>query len=161
MVALGWLLSVAVATMIGLAAVSLLSEGLIHSSMTPLRREAIAKALASATPSDTSTHNSSNTPSTAPTPALTNSQPTNSATITRSLASPGGTVIARCEGKSSYLLSWIPAQGWSVEEHQRGPAESTFVKFEGDTDALDDQDVIITVTCPAGEPIAAVIVKDD
>jgi len=147
---LGWLSATLIATAVGLGAVSLLSEGLTSDAMTPLSSDAVAKALASAGPG-------------APTPTSGPSPGTPSATTgpSRSLSSPGGTVIARCEGDLAYLMSWSPAQGWSVDEQHRGPASSTMIQFEGDTDRNDDLEVTLTVTCRSGSPVSAVATAKD
>lgn len=143
---MGWLCATLVATGVGLGAVSLLSESLTSDAMTPLSGDAVTKALAVSSPSAS--------PSATPTPRHTVGP-------SRSLSSPGGTVIARCEGDLAYLMSWSPAQGWSVEEQARGPARSTMIKFEGDTDRNDDLEVTLTVTCRSGAPVASVTTTSD
>lgn len=138
------------ASAVGLFAVSLFSEGLTGTSSTPLSNDAVAEALASATAAG-----GSPVPPTTPDP-----QPTDIGKA-RSLGSPGGTLIARCDGANAYLLSWSPAQGWEVEDHLRGPARSTMVTFEGDNDSNDDRQVTVTVTCRSGQPVAASVPTDD
>ncbi len=147
---LGWLCATLIATAVGIGAVSLLSEGLTSDAMTPLSSDAVAKALASAGPG-------APTPTSGPSPGA----PTATTGPSRSLSSPGGTVIARCEGDLAYLMSWSPAQGWSVDEQQRGPASSTMIQFEGDTDRNDDLEVTLTVTCRSGSPVSAVATAKD
>lgn len=146
----GWLCATLIATAVGIGAVSLLSEGLTSDSMTPLSGDAVTKALATAAPA-------------APPPTSTPSPDTSTVPTgpSQSLSSPGGTVIARCEGDLAYLVSWSPAQGWSVDEHQRGPATSTMIQFEGDTDSNDDLEVTLTVTCRSGSPVSAVATAKD
>lgn len=148
---LGWLLAVVVATTTGLTAISLLTEGLTSEAVAPLSQDAVSRDLASTTPAKA-----------APTtPASSAHPPSDRSTQTRAFGSAGGTVIARCTGNRSYLVSWSPASGWSVDEHKRGPARSTMVTFEGDSDAADDRDVTITVTCRAGEPVHTAVTTDD
>lgn len=166
-VVLGWLLGAIIATGVGLGAVLLLSQGLTSGESTPLSREAVSSALADATanPSaQTPTPGSSASPTAPPEP--TSSRPPSTRTptaapVTRSVSSRGGSAIARCSGTAAYLVSWTPAQGWEVEDHLRGPADSVLVIFDGDDDVVDDLTVTITVTCQAGAPVAAIVTSDD
>ena len=82
----------------------------------------------------TSGPNPSATPSSAPTTAL--------------LSSPGGSVVARCTGRTVYLVSWTPAQGFHVKGVQRGPAEEAEIEFESD-----HQSSSVTVHCQNGVPV--------
>lgn len=150
---IGWLCATLIATAVGIGAVSLLSERLTSDAMIPLSSDAVAKALASAGPG-------ASTPTSGPSPD-TPTAPTATTGPSRSLSSPGGTVIARCEGDLAYLMSWSPAQGWSVDEQQRGPASSTMIQFEGDTNRNDDLEVTLTVTCRSGSPVSAVATAKD
>lgn len=156
----GWAIAVVVATAIGLTAVSLLSKGLNADSVTPLSQDSVATALANhrAQSPDAGTVPPTARPST---PSHSPSTPTRPPTHTRTLDSPGGTVIARCRGDASYLQSWSPAQGWKVDDYDRGPSASTAVSFEGATDATDDHEVAITVTCSSGEPVSHITTSDD
>lgn len=150
---LGWLLSVVVATTVGLIAVSLLSAGITSSSTTPLSHDAVARALASTAP----------TPSQSSSPATASVRPTASSTPGRphSLSSPGGTIIAQCFGEQVYLVSWSPAQGWQVDDQVRGPARSTMVKFERDGDSESDREVTAAISCRSGQPVATNVETDD
>ncbi len=150
---IGWLVAVTIATAIGLAAVSLLTGDLTDRSPTPLSRDAVSAALASSTeaPKDPAP-----TPLTQPTKATTTDH-----TTTRTISSPGGTIIARCTAATAYLVAWTPAQGFGVDKYARGPAESVLVQFDGNDEEFEDQEITMTVTCPAGEPVAAVIKLDD
>lgn len=136
------------ATGIGLAAISLLSGGLTDRASSPLGDDVVP-------------HDARSTPH-----GASPGRDGGAATVghrhwTRSFDSAGGTVIARCTKQGSYLVSWSPARGWSVDEHKRGPARSTMVKFEGEDDDLDDREITVTVTCRSGRPVAAVVPSDD
>lgn len=160
---LGWLLAVVAATATGLTAVSLLSAGLTSDTTTPLSEEAVVKALSSATGEPTP---HSHTPdSTPPSPSAPNSvAPSPDPTVvdrTRSESSTGGSMIVRCTGAKAYLVAWTPAQGFSVGKYERGPAKSTLVQFDGETEALDDIEVVMTATCRDGEPVTAAVITDD
>ncbi len=146
---LGWLLTMLAATTVGLLAVSLISAEFTDSA-TPLTSDAVAQALASATPTTTADAPSSRpSPSSRPTPAA------------HSLRTPGGTLIARCTGQQVYLVSWTPAQGWQVDEHDRGPAPNARVQFEHEGDPDTDREVTTTVTCRSGRPVANTVEIDD
>jgi len=62
--------------------------------------------------------------------------PSSSAAVTRVLTSQGGSVVVRCSSASSsasvYLVSWSPAQGYSVEDVNRGPGQEAEIGFDGD-----------------------------
>lgn len=146
--ALGWLLTVTTASAVGLITVSLFSGGLTGNSTAPLSSDAVSEALASANASSAS-------------PAAPTDPPFADTGKAHSLGSPGGTLIARCDGADAYLDSWTPAQGWEVEDHLRGPARSTMVTFEGDNDSNDDRQVTVTVTCRSGQPVAASLPTDE
>ncbi|MFJ8025180.1 hypothetical protein [Streptomyces sp. NPDC096311] len=47
------------------------------------------------------------------------------------VSTPGGTVIAECDGAVVRLGSWAPAQGFGVERADAGPDEHAEVRFEG------------------------------
>lgn len=159
---LGWLVAAGVATTIGLLAVSLLTDNLTSRSMAPLSGDAVARALASSTAHPdraASTAAPTDPISAAPAPIdspETPPSPFADPGVTRSLSSPGGTAIARCTGNTAFLVSWSPAQGYGVEDYVRGPAASTLIQFDGE-----DEAVTLTVACPAGEPVVAVVVTDD
>lgn len=161
-----WAVATVVATGIGLTAVSLLSQGLSGSTVTPLSEDSVAQALArttsqagsSATPTAPTTSTRPTTPE--PSPPASSPSPSASTSHTRTLNTAGGTVIARCHGDHSYLVSWSPEQGWEVDDYERGPASSTTVTFEGATDDTDDHEVVVTVTCSSGEPVSHIIAHD-
>ena len=139
------------ASAVGLITVSLFAGGLTGNSTAPLSSDAVSEALASA-----------NASSASPTAPTTPTDPTPGDTgKAHSLGSPGGTLIARCDGANAYLVSWTPAQGWEVEDHLRGPARSTMVTFEGDNEFNDDRQVTVTVTCRSGQPVAASVPTDE
>lgn len=57
--------------------------------------------------------------------------------MTRVLASTGGSVVVRCTTSAGhaaevYLVSWTPAQGYSVDHAQRGPGAEAEIEFESD-----------------------------
>jgi hypothetical protein len=60
----------------------------------------------------------------------------------RTLASPGGTVVAHCVDDGAYLVLWSPAPGFHADDVRRGPAPVARVKFE-----RPGQEVEVTVRC--------------
>ena len=59
----------------------------------------------------------------------------------------GGTVVSRCLSGLATLESVTPAQGFAVENLERGPDESVGVRFESERTRVD-----IEVTCAGDEP---------
>ena len=110
--------------------------------------------------SDHTSHTASASPP--PAPARTTASPTPSTApsptgspITAALSSPGGSVVARCDGPgdsaSVYLVSWSPAQGYSVDEVRRGPGQEAEIDF-----ASRSQQVGVSVHCGADGPVAQI-----
>ncbi|MGC4879144.1 septum formation initiator [Micromonospora sp. DT43] len=146
LVAVGWVATVAVATLIGLGAIRLVGESLTG---TPggVRSEAeIERALAA--PEATSAAPTAVTPagtaSTAPSP---------DAGVRRSFATDGGTAVAECGPAGVRLVSWAPAQGYRVRDVDRGPDDDVEVTFEGSAGRHE-----LKVRCIGAEPVA---VADD
>jgi hypothetical protein len=74
---------------------------------------------------------------------------------TEVLATAGGTIVAECAGDRVTLRSWSPAQGYEVDDVDRGPAARARVKFKGDRG-----EVRVEVKCVGGAPKAATRVHD-
>lgn len=107
------------------------------------------------TSSTTPHHHSGGSSSTSP------SHPSPSPTsVTRVLASKAGSVVARCSSASSsasvYLVSWSPAQGYSVDDVRRGPAQEAEIDFDGGR----DHSVSVTFTCSSSGPVQHVSEDD-
>ena len=70
----------------------------------------------------------------------------------RRLFGPGGQVVAQCQGKLVYLVSWSPAQGFQTgPQIQRGPAQVATVVF---VDAALQRPWSMHVFCDNGTPVA-------
>lgn len=65
------------------------------------------------------------------------------------LNTEGGTVVASCAGGLVTLRSWSPAQGYSIDEAEPGPATVAKVEFDGD----DREDAEARVGCSGGRPV--------
>jgi hypothetical protein len=74
--------------------------------------------------------------------------------VERRLSTASGDVLARCEGSTVYLVSWSPAQGYQVDEVDRGPGRFAMVVFEAGLLRR-----AVHVACSAGTP--ALVVWDD
>ncbi|GGL01814.1 hypothetical protein [Planomonospora parontospora] len=62
----------------------------------------------------------------------------------RAISTAGGNVIARCDGGLVVLRAWSPAQGFQVDDVERGPTARARVEFESD-----EADVKVEVRCGA------------
>lgn len=135
-----WAATAAIATAVGMAAISALGTGITGRTVRPLTARQIDRALAAPQPT------------TAPPPTA---PPTGG--ITRSLSTTGGTVLARCDpAGNAYLLSWTPAQGYAADNDHRGPDQHVHVEFESET-----HQQTVTVTCHSGIPVATTTNETD
>jgi hypothetical protein len=155
-----WLVGAAGATGGSLLAVSLLGQGIISSPGQQLSVGAVNRALASEaaeTPgpgAGTHTHTPGPT-HTAGHRARARHRPLHHRPDTVSSPQPagavftsaGGTVMARCDAASAYLLSWSPQQGYEVIGVRRGPSATATVTFRSV-----DLAVTMTLSCAAGVP---------
>lgn len=142
----GWATAAVAATLTGLAAVQVIGDGITSSTeggvLTP---EQVERQLASATAS----------PSPGPSAASHTATPTSSpsaggpsaTTVKEVFSTPGGTVIAECDGAAVRLVSWAPAQGFGVERADAGPDEHAEVRFEGTSGKVE-----LRVRCVSGRP---------
>lgn len=74
--------------------------------------------------------------------------------MVRTLGSRGGTVVAACSSRQVYLRSWSPADGYLVDELERGPSHEAKIRFAAIGSSEDE--VRIVVTCDGGVPTAQV-----
>jgi hypothetical protein len=104
-----WLIAAAVATAVGIAAVSAIGNGIVGSGPQPLTQSEVNAQLA-AKPAPPTTAPTTTVP-TATEPAT--SGPANTGP-TKVLPVQGGTIIARCVAAGVQVLSATPAQGYQV-----------------------------------------------
>jgi serine/threonine-protein kinase len=100
---LAWLLAVAVATGVGVAAVSVIGSGIVGSGPQPLSAAEVNAQLASLP-----------TVPPATTPASTTAPANPPAADSKVFSVPGGTIIARCAPGGVEIVSATPAQGFHV-----------------------------------------------
>lgn len=152
----GWCLAVGAATMIGLAALRVVGEGLTGGPAGEvLDQQEIARQLAAASPTPSASASATVPPAPAPTglpasPATSPDPPSPSPSDTavqQVAATPGGTVVAACDGALARLVSWAPAQGYTASDVDRGPDDDAEVSFVGAAGEYE-----VTVVCAAGRP---------
>lgn len=145
----GWCLAAAVATMIGLAALRVVGEGLTGGPAGEvLSQEEIARELAAAVPSASPAPATPTDPPAAPSPEIGGPEPTPAGSTQRQVgATPGGTVVAECVDGLARLVSWAPAQGYRATDVDQGPDDDAEVSFEGPAGEYE-----VTVVCVAGRP---------
>lgn len=157
----GWLGAAALATGVTLAAVSSIGSGIFGSSTGPLDSAEIDRALTAqstptapdpgtADPSPTGPADPSPTP--APAPDAGTTTPAAEPTV---ITTEGGTAVARCVEGLVELLSWSPAQGYRVDNADRGPDQTVEVEFESS-----DHEVEVEIHCEDGVPERSAEVDD-
>ncbi|MEV0995635.1 hypothetical protein [Nonomuraea sp. NPDC050202] len=129
-----WVVTALAATGAAVAVLGLLGNGLTGTDSHVLSRDDVRAALATATPRAATTASA--------TPAQSSQG--------RLIRSAGGTVIASCDaGGLVTLRSWSPAQDYSVDEVESGPAREAKVEFEPD----EGEELELKITCVGGVPV--------
>lgn len=150
-----WTATAAAAIGAGTAAISVLGAGITDRTVKPMTagevRQALAKpyspAAAALPGPEPTAGTSAHTQATVPAPRVTVTQ-TLTTSITRSISSPGGSVIVRCDHTQAYLVSWSPAQGFATGSTGRGPAQQVSVQF-----VAGPVQFTMTIACHAGSPV--------
>ncbi|WP_329102391.1 septum formation initiator [Micromonospora sp. NBC_01699] len=169
----GWLAAAVAATVTGLGAVELIGTGIAGPAGPVVDERDLARDLAAAAdapsgpvqppigtpPAGTPTAGPSSTgaPSTVD-PSSTGAPSTagtGGAGTRTPFATTGGTVVARCDGRTVSLVLWTPAQGYAVKQVDPGPDDRAEVTFEGRAGRVE-----VRVSCPAGRPDASVREED-
>ncbi|MGI5148657.1 septum formation initiator [Plantactinospora sp. CA-294935] len=151
----GWLLAALVATGTGLAAVQVIGAGLTGPAGEVRSPDEVARALAATPPPSApgavppgGPTPSGGTASVAPTPSAAPGSPAGADDARRLVSTPGGTVVAECDGRRVWLTAWTPAQGYRVGEVERGPDDDAEVTFHGSGGRIE-----VEVECVAGRPV--------
>ncbi|MGI5215144.1 septum formation initiator [Plantactinospora sp. CA-290183] len=165
----GWLLAAGAATVTGLAAVQVIGAGLTGPAGEVRSPDEVSRALAAspgpAAPSGAAPPGpaGSGSPGTSglgsPGPSDPGSPAPGGASASgtrRLLSTPGGTVVAECTGQRVWLASWTPAQGFRVQDVDRGPDDDAELTFRGS-----GRHIEVEVECPAGEPVPSWTEGDD
>jgi hypothetical protein len=137
----GWLGAAILATLLGLAAIAVVGNGLTSAGNTTLSEADVAGQLAPAAPP----------PSPSPSPSSAAPSPGAPAGGTkRTKLTRGGVVTARCVGARVEIVM-APAQGFAVHEQSTGPQDSAEGEFRSDSD--DKDRVKVNARCDAGIPL--------
>ncbi|MEV0822711.1 hypothetical protein [Nonomuraea rubra] len=129
-----WVVTALAATGAAVAVLGLLGNGLTGTVSHVLSRDDVRAALATATTRA----------------AVTASAAPSGTSQGRLIRSAGGTVIASCDGDLVTLRSWSPAQDYSVDEVEPGPAREAKVEFEPD----EGEELELKITCAGGVPVS-------
>ncbi|MGY1436986.1 hypothetical protein [Streptomyces reniochalinae] len=165
--AAGWLCAVAAAFLLGAWSFSHADPGGQYSRPDPLTDDGVRHELTqaqrgagSATP-DPKPPSSSATPSPAPPShhhGPTASPSRSASPATRTVRFPGGlgTALALCraDARTVELLSWTPAEGYSADDVEPGPARTATVELEPADDEASD--LVVSLRCAEGRPHATV-----
>ncbi|GAA3596506.1 hypothetical protein GCM10022419_094660 [Nonomuraea rosea] len=128
-----WAATAVAATGTAVAVLGLLGNGLTGTSSHVLSQGEVRSALA------TATTRAAATPGAAPSQAAQG----------KLIRSAGGTVIASCDGDLVTLRSWSPAQDYSVDDVEPGPAVEAKVEFE----PHEGDELELKITCSGGRPV--------
>jgi hypothetical protein len=156
LIVVGWLAAAAAALGAGLAGVQVIGGGITAGTGEVLTPAQASDALARAgTPSPPAGSPSAGPP-TSPPPSSPPSSPPAGPTNLRTLAGSAGSVVAGCTPAGAVLMSWAPAQGYSVERFDRGPGEYAEVRFRSGagSSGRGNGEVRVRVRCAGGVPVA-------
>jgi hypothetical protein len=156
LIVVGWLAAAAAAIGTGLAGVRVIGGGITAGAGGDVLTPAQAAAELSRAPLAPSS-----SPTAVPTPARSGSAPPSgppptTPTNLRTLAGSGGSVIAGCTPAGAVLVSWTPAQGYSIERADAGPAEYAEVRFRSGrgNSGRGNGEVRVRIRCVSGVPTA-------
>jgi hypothetical protein len=138
----GWFAAAAVATTVGVVAVSAIGTDIVGETARPLDHDEVTRALSTAEP----------LPTPSASPSMSASRPPGGSKV---LGTPGGTIVARCENGLVTLVSWSPRQGYRADDVQAGSDRQASLKFESDR-----REVRVRVDCRGGVPTAHIRGED-
>ncbi|TWH68660.1 septum formation initiator [Micromonospora olivasterospora] len=138
----GWLVAVAVATVVGLAAIRLIGDSITG---TP------GGCAAPGTSPRTSPHPRRRPPRRARRVPVRQPRPDGrhgGPRASRQFAVRGGSAVAECGPAGVWLVTWTPAPGYREGEVERGPGHEAKVRFVGP-----DGRAELKVRCSGGQPV--------
>lgn len=168
----GWVVVAGIATTVGVGTLvfvrgavegSAVVNALSPSDVVALYSAAVQSAAAHPSPSSSSRPNghgptptsgpsSHGGPSSSPPPPLPSGS---SGSITKLLTSQGGSVLAQCSTSGGqgtvYLVSWSPAQGYSIDHAQRGPSVEAEIEW-----GSGEISVSVQIHCTQSGPVQAI-----
>jgi hypothetical protein len=152
----GWLAAAAAAIGTGLAGVQVIGGGITTGSGGDVLTSAeAADQLARAGPPPAASPSTA-VPSPSAMPSSATSPPAGPTNL-RTLTGTAGFVIAGCTPAGAVLISWTPAQGYSIERADPGPGgEYAEVRFRsgGGRSGKGNGEVRVRVRCVGGVPVA-------
>ncbi|GAA3336752.1 hypothetical protein GCM10020358_10530 [Amorphoplanes nipponensis] len=148
LVAVGWLGAAGLAVLVGLAAISVIGNGLTQPETRPLSAAEVADELArQVTVSPSAAVGAGSRPAPTSSPAA--------PTVT--FPTRAGTVVGRCAGSRPEVVSMSPRQGYELHEQDRGwQDDDAEGEFRSQSDGRDR--VKFEIVCRAGRPV---LVADD
>ncbi|NUT42281.1 MAG: hypothetical protein HOV86_20075 [Thermoactinospora sp.] len=133
---LAWVATALAAIAAGVAVLGLLGgSSLAGGGGKVLDRDEVRDALAAASPKIS-----------APPAAVSSESPSSQASV---LTTAGGTIVASCSAGQVTLRSWSPAQGYSIDDADPGPAPTVKVEFEPE----DGDELEVRVGCAGERPV--------
>ena len=145
-----WVVATALAVATGLLAVTRVGDALTGEQTRPMSPPAVERALDAEADEPPE-----GTPSTTRTPG--SSRTSAGGVATRTIATPGGTVVARCHDARVRVVSWTPDQGFEVEDDVvTGPRRTAYLRFESE-----ELDVDVTIDCRDGVPVEHTVTRKD
>jgi hypothetical protein len=152
LVTVGWLGAAVLAALVGLAAISVIGNGLTAPATRPLSAAEVADELARQIDTSPPSPSPSPSPSSPSATAGTGDRPSPTASVaTQSFPTGAGTVIGRCVGGRPELVSMSPRQGYEV--HDQDDNEGEF-RSRGDN----HDRVKFEIVCRDGVPT---LIEDD
>jgi hypothetical protein len=148
---MAWVIVAFLTTLVGLAAVNSLGDGILGSAERPLTRQSVDAEL-SAQPSSPSSGEPSVEPSAEPS-LLPPAQ-----AVSRTFSSAGGTVTADCSGDTVTLRYWSPAQGYEADHVAPGPAATASIRFR---QGGHGHGIRLAFACTDGAPVQSTNTSDD
>lgn len=165
----GWLLAAGVAALLGVLAVYLLGSGIVAGTGKVLGADDVQRELArSGSPGTTGPPAAPSSPlappsSTEPPASRDDSnsdtdEPNGGQADARlqTVDTPGGTIIARCRGAKTELVSWTPRQGFEADDEVSDPEGAVYLEFSGS-----DVKVHVALGCSEGTLVPLVVTGDD
>jgi len=148
LIAAAWLGAVAAAAIFGVTTVSALGAGsgpsgaLSQQEVNDRLAQAGATSTTPATTSPSATAQPSGTPSASAQPSPTR----------RYFTTSGGSLWASCTGAAASIETISPRQGYRIDNSDKGPGSSAYVKFRQEVDRGHGNEYRVTVTCAQGVP---------
>ncbi|MFI7597794.1 hypothetical protein [Actinoplanes sp. NPDC049681] len=148
LVTAGWAGAAVLAVLVGIAAIGVIGADLTDAGSRPRSEAQVARELASLPSSVPAVPSASpSRPSPRPTASAPASQGSGDApaAVSRTLATRGGTVVARCAGGRPQIVTMSPAPGFSL--HEQHGAEGEFRSTSDNHDR-----VKFAIACSGGRP---------